>query len=269
MACPSPEEYMDRLKNTSYTDYEQVWWLKNVCWLPYRPVIIVGTSGGITYKVSICTRIQGRHVLNDARKQMPDNIMGINDNVEPGLPRLTWRRRRNQNFSEESTESTESDDYNPNAFHIFHQIGSLMYYVGNFKANPEKAMRDEKNWAETGFAVVSDVTPGRARGVWLIFDFYPFDDTGERCHFPNDFDWGYLPELDKFGKPQSDGDQTEEDQFSVAKIADSLSDLGADYEFKFEHKLKHEPEFVRVVRSGEGHLLRQLVDRENASRIMS
>ena len=269
VACPSPEEYMDRLKNTSYTDYEQVWWLKTVCWLPYRPVIIVGTSGGITYKVSICTRIQGRHVLNDARKQMPDNIMGISDNVEPGLPRLTWRRRRNQNFSEESTESTESDDYNPNAFHIFHQIGSLMYYVGNFKANPEKAMRDEKNWAETGFAVVSDVTPGRARGVWLIFDFYPFDDTGERCHFPNDFDWGYLPELDKFGKPQSDGDQTEEDQFSVAKIADSLSDLGADYEFKFEHKLKHEPEFVRVVKSGEGHLLRQLVDRENASRVMS
>ncbi|KAK3179433.1 hypothetical protein OEA41_005555 [Lepraria neglecta] len=213
---------MDRLKNTSYTDYKQVWRLENVCWLPYRPVIIVGASGGITYKVSICTRIQGPHALDDAGEQIPDNIMSINDNVEPSLRRFTW-----------------------------HWVA----HVGNFKANPEKAMRDEKNWTETGFAVVSDVTPGRARGVWLIFDFYPFDDTGKRCHFPNNIDWGYLPELDEFGKPQSDGDQTEEDQFSVAKIADSLSDLGADYEFRFEHKLKYEPEFLRVIKSGESHLL--------------
>ena len=86
-----------------------------------------------------------------------------------------------------------------------------MYYTGNFKADPEKAMRDKKNWTEIGFVVILDVTLGSVRGVWLIFDFYPFDDTGECCHFPNDVDWGYVPELDEFGKPQLDKDQPEED----------------------------------------------------------
>lgn len=41
-----------------------------------------------------------------------------------------------------------------------------------------------------------------------------------------------------------------------------LRTFKADYELHFEHKLKHEPEFVRVEESGEGHLLRQLIDRE-------
>lgn len=91
----------------------------------------------------------------------------------------------------------------------------------------------------------------------------PSIDTGERGHVHHDDDWGYLPELDEDGQVQIDGGQTEEDQFSVAKIADSLDDLKADYELHFEHKLKHEPEFVRVAKSGKGYLLpRQLIDRE-------
>lgn len=68
-----------------------------------------------------------------------------------------------------------------------------------------------------------DVISGKAKGVWLVFDFYPFDNTGERGHVHHDDDWGYLPELDEDGQVQIDGAQTEEDQASVAKIADFQS----------------------------------------------
>lgn len=104
---------------------------------------------------------------------------------------------------------------------------------------------------------------GKPKGFGLYLTSIPSNDTGERGHVHHDDDWGYLPELDEDGQVQIDGGQSEEDQFSVAKIADSLDDLKADYEFHFEHKLKHEPQFVRVVKSGEEHLLlRQLIDRD-------
>jgi hypothetical protein len=103
---------------------------------------------------------------------------------------------------------------------------------------------------------------GKPKAFGLHLTSTPSNDMGERGHVHYDDDWGYFPELDEDGQVQINGGQTEEDQVSVAKIADSLDDLKADYELHFEHKLKHEPEFVRVVKWGEGHLLRQLIDRE-------
>jgi len=73
---PSPDEYVDHLKNTFYTNHQRVWWLLNLCWLPYRPVIIVRTSKGLTYKVSICTPIEGRIALDDKRELMPEHPCG-------------------------------------------------------------------------------------------------------------------------------------------------------------------------------------------------
>lgn len=98
---------------------------------------------------------------------MPNSILGINDNVEPNL-KPTFRQRRNTALSEESASSTESDDYDRNAFHVFHQFGALMYYKGDFQEDWVKAaMNDTDEWANTGFAVVSDVTTGSAVGFGL------------------------------------------------------------------------------------------------------
>lgn len=62
-----------------------------------------------------------------------------------------------------------------NAFHVFHQIGALMYYKGDYEKNPKSAMEDSDNWKDTGFAAVSNVTSGKALRVWLVFDFFPYD----------------------------------------------------------------------------------------------
>lgn len=68
-----------------------------------------------------------------------------------------------------------------------------MYYAGSSKVlNAAKA--DTEAWKDTGFAGVSNVTSGRARAVWLVFDFYPVDAaSGERYHVGSDHVWGWLP----------------------------------------------------------------------------
>ena len=107
---------------------------------------------------------------------------------------------------------------------------------------------------------MSNVTSGRSNGVWLVYDFHPIHEiTGEPYHVKNDLDWGYLPRHDEF----------ESQQFSVAKIAKSLGDLCPNYEFHFEHMLKHEPDYVRVVKTAEGTLLRQVIDHKTKSRVVS
>ena len=84
-----------------------------------------------------------------------ENILGINDNVEPESTDIR-RQRRTLNLSEESATSAESDDYVRDAFHIFHQIGALKYYDGNYALDPEKAKGDQAKWKDTRFAVVSE-----------------------------------------------------------------------------------------------------------------
>lgn len=259
--CPSPEEYLKLLNDTFYNNTQSVRHLYDICRLQYRPVVMIGNSRNIFYKVSLCNRIEGRQIISktEEREILPDNILGINDTVEPNLSLFTKRQRRNQSFSEESTGSAESDDYVRDAFHVFHQIGALVYYKGDFEADPEGDKRDEDNWEDIGFTVVSNVTSGRAAGVWLVFNFHPFDDEGERYHIDDDSYWGWLPN-------HEDG---EDNQFSSAKIANSVHDLQARYELKFQHKIAHEPEYVRAVKSGLGQLLRHTVDSKTPSRVVS
>lgn len=105
---------------------------------------------------------------------MPDNILAIYDNVEPNLE-LTLPQRRDMAISEESTGSVESDDCDCNVFHIFHQFAALMYYKGDYQDEIEIAMSDTDEWADTGFAIVSDVISGSACVIWLIINFWAYD----------------------------------------------------------------------------------------------
>lgn len=70
-----------------------------------------------------------------------------------------------------------------------------------------------------------------------MYYFWPFDPAStECCHLQNDSKWGW--------RPNHEGDEDKTDlQFSSAKIADSLSELGR------EHKLAHELELVNVVKT--------------------
>ena len=80
-----------------------------------------------------------------------------------------------------------------------------------------------------------------------------------RYHVDTDLDWGWLPNHEGKGNPR-------DEQLSSAKIADSSADLGPHYEFKLGHKLTHEPEIVGIVATGDGRLLRHVINRENSER---
>ena len=257
---PTVEQYWDLVRATQWTSIDSTNVLHDLTYQDTFPIILVGSSKGIYYKVLIGTPLLARDPsANDKRDLFPDNILGIKDNVAPRFSSL--KERRAGNLSEESKPSAESDDYDSNAFHVFHQVGYLMYYEKDFVGvGTEQAMADRRSWSDSGFALVVDVTPGRPRGVWLIYNFWKYDEIeGERYHDDSEDNWGWLPVKDKEYEEWNE-------QYSRIKIANSIDDLGPDYVFTLDHPLYHEMELVHVVKSAQGTLLRQTVDKSTTSK---
>ncbi len=110
-----------------------------------------------------------------------------------------------------------------------------------------------QSWRNTGFVVVPDITSGRAGAVYLIYNFWrvnPPDD--ERDYINDDFSWGSLERYEE-----------DADQFSVAKITNSLEDLGEYHKCLLTNRLTHEPGIVPVVQSAPGQPLVRHGWREN------
>ena len=107
-------------------------------------------------------------------------------------------------------------------------------------------------WRRTGFAVVLDITIGRAGHVYIVWDYRPEEEeTGERKPVQPHVGDGHLPNM-----PQTLKD------FSVAKIAKSLSDLQWNYQLHLENPLQHAPELVYVQQEADGRpLLRATIVR--------
>ena len=251
---PSAEQYMDLLYKTHWNNLNRVQEIHDMTYMDYAPVILIGQSRTVHYKVVCSTRLQAKDIVTDDRRPlMPKNILGLNANVEPRSN--TLRQRRRDNLSTESRDSTESDDYDSNAFHIFHQLGDLMCYTKDFTTDRD-AIEDEDHWIDAGFSVVVDITSGKPQGVWLVFDFWPRNFDGDRHHIDNDTEWGWLP---PYLHPYDD---EWAEQYSVVKIANELRDLGPNHEFTLDHPIYHEVEIVPVVKSSIGVLLRQTVDRK-------
>ena len=157
---PTAEQYWDLVRATQWTSFASTGVIHDLTYQDTFPIILVGSSKGIYYKVLIGTPLLAKKSPTDDKRDIfPDNILGINDNVAPRFGSL--KERRAGNLSEESKESAESDDYDSNAFHVFHQVGYLMYYKKDFVGvGAEQAMADRDSWDNSGFALVVDVTPG-------------------------------------------------------------------------------------------------------------
>jgi hypothetical protein len=161
------------------------------------------------------------------------NVLGVNTNVQPAIP----FRSRKANFPEESTKSHESDDPDYAGF-AFHQIGNLEFRGGN----PDNLRTYEDaangNWFPTLFhAVMRFGRNGAAKGVFIIYDFYPEDEYLQERRKLDDRDWGYLPS-DVSDKP-----------ISIAKIADKITDLRFGRTFDFVGPLDHPVELVRAMKT--------------------
>jgi hypothetical protein len=154
---------------------------------------------------------------------------------------------RKANFSEVSTKSNEPDDLEIGGF-VFHQIRTLEFWgdkVENFRSYEDAARGP---WLPTRFcAVIRFGRSGTANGVYLIYDFYPRDESGERDLRTDSDDWGQLP-----------GDRSGQ-QFSVTKIADEITELRFGRTFELRDVLDYPVELARTVKTPQDSIIRATI----------
>lgn len=167
------------------------------------------------------------------------NVLGVNTNVQPFTPAYD----RVDNMPNKSTRLNESDDSDNGGF-VFHQIGNLEIWCDG--QENLRTLEDAGNgpWFTTTYAAVVKVNhSGASEGIYIIFDFYePDEATQNRLPRYNGSHWGYL------------GDTTM--QFSVAKIADKISELDLFRPFHLTEIIPHPVEIVRVGTSPQGSMVR-------------
>ncbi|KAI9776305.1 MAG: hypothetical protein M1839_000466 [Geoglossum umbratile] len=171
------------------------------------------------------------------------NVLGINTNVQPALP----VRSRKANFSEASTKSNESDDAEIAGF-VFHHIGTLEYWGD--KSENLRSFEDAARgpWLPTGFTVVVRFGRiGAANGIYIIYDFYPEDELGDRDTKMTGDHWGRLP------------DDKSNQQFSIARLADTIMELRFGRTFTLKEVLDYPVEIVRAMLTPEDTVIRATI----------
>jgi hypothetical protein len=179
------------------------------------------------------------------------NVLGVNTNVQPKTP----RHRRHPSLLAESTTSNESDDDEDegNGF-IFHQLGVMEIWCNHTDSLTCDQDAAEGPWLPCGFCVVIRFgRNGVANGIYIIYDFYLEDYlTGNRYpKVEDDSNWGYLGKTDQ--------------QFSVAKIADKITDLGFNKSIRLTEVVDYPVEIVRTVKTGQGAIIRATVAQKGRS----
>ncbi|KAH0533663.1 hypothetical protein FGG08_007605 [Glutinoglossum americanum] len=176
------------------------------------------------------------------REVLGKNVLGVNTNVQPEIP----VHSRKAEFSESTKPGEESGDPEVGGF-IFHQIGTLEHWGGWRR---ELSCQDIKNgpWDPTEFYVVVRFgRNGAANGIYIIYNFYPEDEFGGyvRGQKISDEYWGYLRW----------GDQ----QFSIAKIADDITELEFSHTLSLAETVDYPVEIVRAVETSGGAIVRATV----------
>ncbi|KAK3934139.1 hypothetical protein QBC46DRAFT_428946 [Diplogelasinospora grovesii] len=230
------------------------------------PVVPIGSDSNNLYRLVVrpyhlisYDQNYGYTTLDGTEELIDGSILGVNTTIQPREPALPVSRR-NANLSEQLTRSAESDDDHAPGF-IFFQLGTLQYTWHNYEDNWSSDIAegvaanmddDEVNWLDTNFYLVARLgQSGRINGVYAIYDmFQAYGDSSYRRQITHDR-WGILP-------PYSGG-QTQ--QFSMARIGDTLGCLGYRKPLVLEEKVEHPVELVRVKRSGNAlSAIRQTVD---------
>ncbi|KAI9652087.1 MAG: hypothetical protein M1831_007220 [Alyxoria varia] len=189
---------------------------------------------------------------DDQHETMPQALLGINYHVEPVAQ---GRERRAKDLPLISDKvGKPSNSANGSGF-MFYQLGDLTIYLGHKRLQEvHKELRAGKpypsasDWVPTGFAVVVRINSEyQAGAVYIIYNFFPKELDGVPLHSTNDISWGRIP------------NGVSQEQFSVAKIADSIDELGMEKEFHFDIKCFHEPELVPVNKNKDGQIFRSFV----------
>ena len=100
----------------------------------------------------------------------------------------------------------------------------------------------------TGFRVVVRFgRDGAANGIYIIYDFYPEDAWGDRETKIPGYYWGHLP------------DHKSNQQFSIAKLADTIMELRFGRTFTLTEVLDYPVEIVRAMKTPEDAIIRATI----------
>lgn len=253
--CPTPRELIERIASLDFWDEDArlnlVGILENEV---QAPCVLLGRSGGTVYRLIPDTHhlIPSKTLEHEPTEEvLSDSVLSVNTNVEFVRPSQNpGRSRRKINLTDESEKSNDSAEMdNRSEGFIFQQLGELEYSV-DLKVTNKTTMQelDQAKWEASGFFVGVEInrSNGRAGPVHIIFDFFPVDDVeGDRFHMDNEHLWGHLP--------------PHKGQIGLAKIAESVRDLGLQHEIQLKDVYNHEPELVPVLRSHTGTFVRSMV----------
>ncbi|KAK2794643.1 hypothetical protein FQN50_009882 [Emmonsiellopsis sp. PD_5] len=246
---PTPRaDLIAMFDNTNYNDKLQRAKLVSAIYKNVVPWIPVGTSSeGDVFRIvpkPFGLRPDQPNPETD-RELAPPNVLGVNLNVQPQFP----SHPRISNYSEQSTQSNESDDPMDSGF-VFHQIGMLEWAAADEDERKTLAGVADCQWYDTDFGVVMRIDrSGASAGVYIIYDFYvssmapPDKRVFERP--TTNSSWGQLPELPG--------------RIAVAKIANSLSELSLDRPLSLEVVADYPVELVRAAVGMGNSLIRATV----------
>ncbi|KAF2116315.1 hypothetical protein BDV96DRAFT_573786 [Lophiotrema nucula] len=245
---PSCDEYFKVIQETNYRDEDHLNRLIMMLDAPAMPYIGLGKIFRTHYRLSPNPRVLAPSIdlphRNDPRQLLPETLLGVNTNIwhPVGHPDLKRRRERGSDETVISVSSGETDVDDRNGF-VFHQLGLLEYYEGpltteEFVKAPLQQIVDGP-WQSTGFAVVVKISgaKGDPGEIWIIFNFKPEDEDGDRHAWENETEWGQLPEHNT--------------NCGMVKIADSLEELGHGKNINRDilSKIASNVDLVRVVKS--------------------
>ncbi|EQL01375.1 hypothetical protein OCS_02919 [Ophiocordyceps sinensis CO18] len=232
------------------------------------PFIFLGDSacGGKSIGYGIRTGAYFLWPNLDGAPEDPDmldrSVLGINLNVEVEF-RPSSGIREPLSSGEDSVESAEPDDVGHAQGFTFAQIGNLCVFADDWERaknmSPDRIIGH--SWDLTEFGAVVEVRPDGAFGaVWVIYGFYSDhpDDAAERGEHDPVFDANddLLPHIGRLHRGCAE-------QFTVAKIANSLDDLRQPRSnFSFEIEARRECQIVRAKLMGPQRLiLRQFINK--------
>ena len=205
---PSARDIFQSVRSCNYQDVDQINHLSELLNRTYQPLILLGQHNGLTLKLTPTTselipRLNG--VADDPRKVLPESVLGINlrayqNGYEPqgwqdGLlynPKAapTAPLGRSRRYSSSGHDSTYGSGEAPNEkfepadvdyLSIFYQVGKVYMFCGDFSTHVQGQL--DNRWTDTGYVLVIDVTNKLAGSVWLVKNFYRWDDnTCERVH---------------------------------------------------------------------------------------
>lgn len=260
----SQSDLIHMISTIDYTNEDQRDTLLSVIDKRAVPRCPIGTDmNGVRYRL-----VPEAYGLQPDRESPPVNckildssVLGVNTNVQPLQPPQPPQTcdpnepdpRHRLGLPEVSSDLNEFGDWKSGGF-VFHQLGALELWFDLGESSKDSNFANKGSWQPTSFFVVVRFScSGDPEGIYIIYNFYPEDDLdGNRDRKIDGYDWGYL----------SDWELKAGIQFSMARIADNIGELGYEHKLNFTEVCDYPVEIVPALQTQLGTIVRATVARD-------